>query len=155
MNITSMRKTGWYCGQPSRQLPRLALIWSLAACFAIAGRTIADPPVMPTTQPVSTAGVVLPVIITVKVRASIDGSDILTLRQDGATWEHRSWGLPSDVSINNVKWDLKKKGPEIAKCWRHQVSTVRSRLSDLPRHFPIRTRYGGGRTNSGRSTHCF
>ena len=40
------------------------------------------------------------------IAARIDGSDFLTIDQHKATWEHGNWGVPTDVSINGINWDL-------------------------------------------------
>jgi len=44
----------------------------------------------------------------IEVKARIDGIDILTIRQDGARWDHKTFGLPTSVSINGMKWDLQQ-----------------------------------------------
>ena len=43
---------------------------------------------------------------TVEVSALIDGSDVLRLDADGAWWSHRHWGVPQEVVINGMDWDV-------------------------------------------------
>jgi hypothetical protein len=44
----------------------------------------------------------------IKISALIDGSDRLTITHTGAKWEHLSWDRPTEASLNNVEWPLKK-----------------------------------------------
>jgi hypothetical protein len=92
-----------------KSFQRATLIAAIAACLPSTGIAIAATPTTnPSTQPEPSVDGFAPQIVTVKVHARIDGSDVLTLKQNEAAWEHRTWGLPSDVSINNIKWDLSK-----------------------------------------------
>jgi hypothetical protein len=43
----------------------------------------------------------------IRVSAFIDGSDVIIFRPGEALWQHKHWGLPTDVSINGLKWDMK------------------------------------------------
>lgn len=43
---------------------------------------------------------------TLRIRAIIDGSDVLRLSQDEAHWEHKHWDPPRNVSINGHDWDV-------------------------------------------------
>jgi|ERR1700677_2048757 len=42
------------------------------------------------------------------IAAEIDGSDKVTITRAGAKWEHLSWQLPTNVTINGIKWSLTK-----------------------------------------------
>jgi len=39
----------------------------------------------------------------------IDGSDKITIRRDGALWEHVSWGWPGTVIVNDSQWQPSEK----------------------------------------------
>ena len=41
-----------------------------------------------------------------KIAAVIDGSDLLKITATEATWTHRTWDLPSAVSLNDIPWDV-------------------------------------------------
>ena len=36
----------------------------------------------------------------------IDGSDLLKITKDAATWTHREWGAPAVVKLNDLSWHL-------------------------------------------------
>lgn len=42
------------------------------------------------------------------IAAQIDGSDSIRITRQQATWEHRTWGPPRNVSLNGVSWDLER-----------------------------------------------
>lgn len=44
-------------------------------------------------------------MVTLRVKAAIDGSDELLIRRDSATWHHKTWGGPTNVEINGIKWN--------------------------------------------------
>ncbi len=39
-----------------------------------------------------------------KIAAEIDGSDCLKITSTEATWEHKQWGWPAKVELNDVPW---------------------------------------------------
>jgi hypothetical protein len=43
-----------------------------------------------------------------KIAAQIDGSDCLKITSREATWSHKNWSWPTDVSLNDVHWDLQR-----------------------------------------------
>jgi hypothetical protein len=43
--------------------------------------------------------------ILLDIKATIDGSDTLTLSQNGALWTHNTYQWPTDISINRIPWD--------------------------------------------------
>lgn len=46
-----------------------------------------------------------PQATSLRIKARIDGSDTLHLSRDGARWEHKHWGPPSQVTINGRDWN--------------------------------------------------
>lgn len=46
---------------------------------------------------------------TLKVRARIDGSDVLRITQREAKWEHKQWAWPTDISLNGIRWNAKEQ----------------------------------------------
>ena len=42
---------------------------------------------------------------TLHIVATIDGSDVLQISNSGATWIHKYWNNPSNVSLNGIAWD--------------------------------------------------
>ena len=45
---------------------------------------------------------------TLKIAAEIDGSDCLRISASEATWEHKHWGWPARVTLNDVPWSLQQ-----------------------------------------------
>lgn len=45
---------------------------------------------------------------TLKIAAEIDGSDCLKITAAEATWEHKHWQGPADVTLNQVSWPLQQ-----------------------------------------------
>lgn len=45
---------------------------------------------------------------TLKINAVIDGSELLKITANEATWTHRAWGLPQAVKLNDVPWNLRQ-----------------------------------------------
>jgi hypothetical protein len=43
-----------------------------------------------------------------KIVAEIDGSDCLTITPTGARWEHKNWGGPASVKLNDVPWSIQQ-----------------------------------------------
>lgn len=43
---------------------------------------------------------------TLKIAAEIDGSDCLRITAKEATWEHKHWGWPANVTLNAVAWSV-------------------------------------------------
>ncbi len=41
-----------------------------------------------------------------KIAATIDGSDLLKITRQSATWTHQAWSCPATVKLNEVAWDL-------------------------------------------------
>jgi hypothetical protein len=44
-------------------------------------------------------------VATLHIVATIDGSDVLQISNSGATWIHKYWNNPSNVSLNGNAWD--------------------------------------------------
>jgi hypothetical protein len=51
----------------------------------------------------SGGGVVQPIVLDIK--ATIDGSDVLSLSPAGAVWTHKSFQWPTAISVNRIAWD--------------------------------------------------
>jgi hypothetical protein len=47
------------------------------------------------------------------IRSNIEGVDTMTLSADGMRWRNDAFGLPDSFSINQLDWDLRKKGTVI------------------------------------------
>ncbi|HEX5222840.1 MAG TPA: hypothetical protein VFZ59_25005 [Verrucomicrobiae bacterium] len=47
-------------------------------------------------------------VTTLKFAAVIDGSDSLKITKQAATWKHRTYKLPWDVSLNGVPWNVRQ-----------------------------------------------
>jgi hypothetical protein len=47
-------------------------------------------------------------VATLKIAAVIDGSDLLKITKDAATWKHRDWAAPAVVKLNDFSWDLRQ-----------------------------------------------
>lgn len=45
-------------------------------------------------------------VATLKIGARIDGSDCLKLTATEASWEHKAWSYPSQVTLNGIPWDI-------------------------------------------------
>lgn len=45
---------------------------------------------------------------TLKIAAEIDGSDCLRITTTDATWEHKHWGGPANVRLNEVPWSVQE-----------------------------------------------
>ena len=45
---------------------------------------------------------------TLKIAAAIDGSDSLKITREAATWRHRTYKFPWDVSLNGVPWNVRQ-----------------------------------------------
>jgi hypothetical protein len=45
---------------------------------------------------------------TLKISATIDGSDVLKITAREATWTHRAWTAPDVVKLNDISWDLQQ-----------------------------------------------
>jgi hypothetical protein len=45
---------------------------------------------------------------TLKITAQIDGSDLLKITADEATWIHRAWSYPEAVRLNDVSWNVRQ-----------------------------------------------
>jgi RNA polymerase sigma factor (sigma-70 family) len=61
------------------------------------------------TEPAGSGGGVAPdqlQPITLKIRAIIDGMDVLDITPAGAAWTHKSWQEPQGVVINGVNFDI-------------------------------------------------
>jgi hypothetical protein len=43
-----------------------------------------------------------------KIDAQIDGSDCLKITSREAIWSHKNWSWPTDVSLNDIHWDLQR-----------------------------------------------
>jgi hypothetical protein len=43
-----------------------------------------------------------------KIAAEIDGSDCLKITATEATWDHKCWGSPANVSLNEVPWSVQQ-----------------------------------------------
>jgi hypothetical protein len=43
-----------------------------------------------------------------KISALIDGSDVLKITAQAATWMHRAWSDPEAVRLNDIPWDLRQ-----------------------------------------------
>ena len=50
--------------------------------------------------------------VALRVRADIDGSDILRVTPAGAAWFHVEWATPKDVTLNDVAWNPSEQ-PEL------------------------------------------
>ena len=68
----------------------LAVLLSLLACTP---RAVADSP--PAIFPADSLHIIV----------AIDGSDDLHISQRSAAWVHKTWGQPSNISINGYSWD--------------------------------------------------
>jgi hypothetical protein len=49
-----------------------------------------------------------PTTATLKIAAEIDGTDCLRITATEATWEHKHWGPPAKVSLNDMPWSLQQ-----------------------------------------------
>lgn len=47
-------------------------------------------------------------LATLKIAAAIDGSDSLKITKQAATWKHRTYKFPWDVSLNGVPWNVRQ-----------------------------------------------
>ena len=45
---------------------------------------------------------------TLKIAAEIDGSDCLRITATEATWDHKLWGGPANVRLNNLPWPVQQ-----------------------------------------------
>jgi hypothetical protein len=45
---------------------------------------------------------------TLKIAAQIDGSDLLKITADEATWRHRAWSYPEAVRLNDIPWNVRQ-----------------------------------------------
>jgi hypothetical protein len=45
---------------------------------------------------------------TLKIAAQIDGSECLRITATEATWDHKHWGWPTGVTLNDVPWSLQQ-----------------------------------------------
>jgi hypothetical protein len=45
---------------------------------------------------------------TLKIAAEIDGTDCLTITPTDARWEHKNWGGPASVKMNDVPWSIQQ-----------------------------------------------
>lgn len=45
---------------------------------------------------------------TLKIAAEIDGSDCLRITATQAMWDHKRWGGPTSVSLNEVPWSVQR-----------------------------------------------
>jgi hypothetical protein len=45
---------------------------------------------------------------TLKIAAEIDGSDSLRITAQAATWVHKEWGGPANITLNNIPWSLQQ-----------------------------------------------
>ena len=45
---------------------------------------------------------------TLKIAAEIDGSDCLRITATEATWDHKHWGGPANVRLNEVPWSVQQ-----------------------------------------------
>lgn len=45
---------------------------------------------------------------TLKIAAAIDGSDVLKITPNEATWRHRAYSHPWDVSLNGIPWNVRQ-----------------------------------------------
>jgi hypothetical protein len=45
---------------------------------------------------------------TLKIAAQIDGSDLLKITADEATWMHRAWSYPEAVRLNHISWNVRQ-----------------------------------------------
>jgi hypothetical protein len=45
---------------------------------------------------------------TLKIAAAIDGSDTLKITRAAATWSHRAYSHPWDVSLNGIPWNVRQ-----------------------------------------------
>jgi len=43
-----------------------------------------------------------------KIAAAIDGSDSLQITKAAATWKHRTYQYPWDISLNGVPWNVRQ-----------------------------------------------
>ena len=43
-----------------------------------------------------------------KIAAEIDGSDCLKITSTEATWDHKYWGGPANVRLNEVSWPVEQ-----------------------------------------------
>lgn len=68
---------------------------SVAASATVRATSSEPAPVIPV--PVRT--------VTLTLKATIDGSDFVAINASGATWTHRTWSWPSDVTLNGVPWN--------------------------------------------------
>jgi hypothetical protein len=59
----------------------------------------------PAVQPV-TGGVASSTSARLKIAAQIDGSDAIKITALGATWTHGSFGVPANVTVNEIPWNL-------------------------------------------------
>jgi len=50
---------------------------------------------------------------TLRLRARIDGSDVLHITKEGAVWEHKHWDWPGKVVLNKTEWSP-KENPTLA-----------------------------------------
>ena len=41
-----------------------------------------------------------------KITAQIDGSDLLQITAQAATWTHHAWSIPGVIHLNDIAWDL-------------------------------------------------
>jgi hypothetical protein len=47
-------------------------------------------------------------VTTLKIAAEIDGSDCLRITATEATWDHKLWGGPANVRLNNLPWPVQQ-----------------------------------------------
>lgn len=57
-------------------------------------------PYIRSTKRIETPGALL------RIAARIDGSDRVRITRKQATWEHLTYGLPENVSVNGISWDV-------------------------------------------------
>ena len=50
----------------------------------------------------------VPLVATLKIEAVIDGSDVLKITGEAATWTHRAWDVPGPVKLNGIVWDVRQ-----------------------------------------------
>jgi hypothetical protein len=79
----------------SRIADSMAAIMAVAVCVFLAG--CASLPPLPVNQNAQ---------VHLKISATIDGSDKVTVTAQGAKWEHISWRMPTNVCLNGIKWSL-------------------------------------------------
>ena len=66
-----------------------------ALSVGLAPRPVVEQHRAPTSRPTA--------VVTIK--ATVDGSEIITINQDCATWKDDCWDWPHHVSLNGVSWD--------------------------------------------------